>query len=111
MRLELLQGLLEVEDGQALFSLAELERRSPQSCHADDHTHILQRRAGGRSHEYHGPPTSSNLAIHEFSGQRRQIRFFSSCMLRPRPRISLVRTSKLAGVPASRVFSPLTIDS
>jgi hypothetical protein len=40
-----------------------------------------------------------------------QIRFFSSCMLSPRPRISLVRTSKLAGVPASRVFSPLTIDS
>jgi hypothetical protein len=43
--------------------------------------------------------------------QRSQIRFFSSCMFRPRPRISLVKTSKLAGVPASRVFSPLTIDS
>jgi hypothetical protein len=27
------------------------------------------------------------------------------------PRISLVSTSKLAGVPASSVFSPLTIDS
>ena len=40
-----------------------------------------------------------------------QIRFFSSCMFRPRPRISLVSTSKLAGVPASSVFSPLTIDS
>ena len=38
-------------------------------------------------------------------------RRFSNCMLRPRPRISLVKTSKLAGVPASRVFSPLTIDS
>ena len=36
-------------------------------------------------------------------------RFFSSCMFSPRPRISLVRTSKLAGVPASRVFSPLTM--
>ena len=40
-----------------------------------------------------------------------QIRFFSSCMFSPSPRISLVKTSKLAGVPASRVFSPLTIDS
>ena len=38
-----------------------------------------------------------------------QIRFFSSCMFSPRPRISLVSTSKLAGVPASRVFSPLTM--
>jgi hypothetical protein len=38
-----------------------------------------------------------------------QTRFFSSCMLRPRPRISLVKTSKLAGVPASSVFSPLTM--
>ena len=38
-------------------------------------------------------------------------RFFSSCILSPSPRISFVRTSKLAGVPASRVFSPLTIDS
>ena len=36
---------------------------------------------------------------------------FSSCMFSPRPRISFVSTSKLAGVPASRVFSPLTIDS
>jgi hypothetical protein len=41
--------------------------------------------------------------------QEAQIRFFSSCMLSPSPRISLVRTSKLAGVPASRVFSPLTM--
>jgi hypothetical protein len=41
--------------------------------------------------------------------QELQIRFFSSCMLSPRPRISLVNTSKLAGVPASRVFSPLTM--
>ncbi len=38
-----------------------------------------------------------------------QTRFFSSCMLSPRPRISFVSTSKLAGVPASRVFSPLTM--
>jgi hypothetical protein len=38
-------------------------------------------------------------------------RFFSSCMFRAKPRISLVSTSKLAGVPASSVFSPLTIDS
>ena len=38
-----------------------------------------------------------------------QTRFFSSCMFRPRPRISLVNTSKLAGVPASSVFSPLTM--
>ncbi len=40
-----------------------------------------------------------------------QLRFFSSCMFSARPRISLVSTSKLAGVPASSVFSPLTIDS
>ena len=40
-----------------------------------------------------------------------QIRRFSSCMFSARPRISLVNTSKLAGVPASSVFSPLTIDS
>ncbi len=38
-------------------------------------------------------------------------RFLISCIFSPRPRISLVRTSKLAGVPASRVFSPLTMDS
>jgi hypothetical protein len=38
-------------------------------------------------------------------------RFFSNCMFNARPRISLVSTSKLAGVPASNVFSPLTIDS
>ena len=36
-------------------------------------------------------------------------RRFSSDMLRARPRISLVSTSKLAGVPASRVFSPFTM--
>ena len=36
-------------------------------------------------------------------------RRFSSCMLRARPRISLVSTSKLAGVPASSVFSPFTM--
>ena len=41
----------------------------------------------------------------------RQIRFFSNCMFKPSPRISFVSTSKLAGVPASSVFSPLTIDS
>ena len=41
----------------------------------------------------------------------RQMRRFSNCMFSPRPRISLVSTSKLAGVPASSVFSPLTIDS
>ncbi len=41
----------------------------------------------------------------------RYTRRFSSCMLRASPRISLVSTSKLAGVPASSVFSPLTIDS
>src|SRR5262249_42469590 len=38
-------------------------------------------------------------------------RFFSNCMFSARPRISFVKTSKLAGVPASREFSPLTIDS
>jgi hypothetical protein len=42
---------------------------------------------------------------------RQIVRFFSNCMLSASPRISLVNTSKLAGVPASRVFSPLTIDS
>ncbi len=40
-----------------------------------------------------------------------QIRAFSSCMFRAKPRISLVSTSKLAGVPASSVFSPLTMAS
>ena len=45
----------------------------------------------------------------EQSSRINQTRFFSSCMFSPRPRISLVRTSKLAGVPASRVFSPLTM--
>src|SRR5687768_9674179 len=35
--------------------------------------------------------------------------FFSSWMLRPRPRISLQSTSKLTGVPASRVLVPLTM--
>ncbi len=40
-----------------------------------------------------------------------QIRPFSSCIFSARPRISFVSTSKLAGVPASSVFSPLTIDS
>ena len=39
----------------------------------------------------------------------RQTRLFSSCMFNARPRISLVSTSKLAGVPASSVFSPLTM--
>ena len=38
-------------------------------------------------------------------------RRFSSSMLRPRPLISFVRTSKLTGVPGSRMFSPFTIDS
>ncbi len=41
----------------------------------------------------------------------RHMRFFSSCIFNASPRISLVNTSKLAGVPASSVFSPLTIDS
>ena len=50
-------------------------------------------------------PTSSFVILF------RQARAFSNCMFRPRPRISLVNTSKLAGVPASSVFSPLTIDS
>lgn len=40
-----------------------------------------------------------------------QIRRFSNCIFNAKPRISLVKTSKLAGVPASRVFSPFTIDS
>ena len=40
-----------------------------------------------------------------------QMRRFSSCMFNPKPRISFVKTSKLAGVPASSVFSPFTIDS
>ena len=40
-----------------------------------------------------------------------QILRFSNRMLSPSPRISLVKTSKLAGVPASKEFSPLTIDS
>ena len=60
--------------------------------------------------------------IHTFAGElviccnwetgisaENQTRFFSSCMLSPSPRISLVKTSKLAGVPASSVFSPLTM--
>ena len=36
---------------------------------------------------------------------------FSNWMFKHNPRISLQSTSKLAGVPASSVFSPLTIDS
>ena len=36
---------------------------------------------------------------------------FSSVMFRPRPLISLQSTSNETGVPASRMFSPLTIDS
>jgi len=44
-------------------------------------------------------------------GREGYTRRFSNCMFRPRPRISFVSTSKLAGVPASSVFSPLTIDS
>ena len=35
----------------------------------------------------------------------------ANCMFNANPRISLVSTSKLAGVPASNVFSPFTIDS
>jgi len=35
--------------------------------------------------------------------------FFSSWMFRPRPRISLHKTSKLTGVPASSVFVPFTM--
>ena len=63
-----------------------------------------------------GEPGCRRLGgLHPFYGQEtgcrnaRQIRFFSSCMFSPRPRISLVSTSKLAGVPASSVFSPLTM--
>ena len=41
--------------------------------------------------------------------QLSQIRRFSSDILRASPRISLVSTSKLAGVPASSVFSPFTM--
>lgn len=47
-----------------------------------------------------------SLQFNSYSAAR-----FSSCMFSPRPRISLVSTSKLAGVPACSVFSPLTIDS
>src|SRR5438874_10180603 len=35
--------------------------------------------------------------------------FFSSWMFRPSPRISLQRTSKLTGVPASSVLVPFTM--
>ena len=53
----------------------------------------------------------SNLRLVNGGATAFQILFFSSCMFNARPRISLVSTSKLAGVPASSVFSPLTIDS
>ena len=52
------------------------------------------------------PCKSQAMTIHRRAAQTR---FFSSCMLSPSPRISLVNTSKLAGVPASSVFSPFTM--
>ena len=56
-----------------------------------------------------GSHFGSTSLIIRCSGSVNYTRFFSSCMLSPSPRISLVKTSKLAGVPASSVFSPLTM--
>ena len=80
---------------------------------------------GWRSRE--APPTVLCLPLHprERMGQKHQeggaggappgrpysTAFLWSSMLRPRPRISLVSTSKETGVPGSRMFRPLTIDS
>ena len=68
-----------------------------------------QRRSGARSQSRTDGPRSPTHRSARPGPDRDQIRFFSSCMFSPRPRISLVRTSKLAGVPASSVFSPLTM--
>ena len=56
-------------------------------------------------------PNPTDWRLHVREVVQTYTRRFSNCIFRPRPRISLVNTSKLAGVPASSVFSPLTIDS
>ena len=63
----------------------------------------LRRRIEFEPAGYFGALVTEGIGIHS--------RFFSNCMLSASPRISLVSTSKLAGVPASSVFSPFTIDS
>ena len=89
--------------GQAMRGLPHCGGRVWTSCRpfsSSYRCHILKLRGstgGGRPETF--PPLESNTSS----------RFFSSCMFRPRPRISLVKTSKLVGVPASRVFSPLTM--
>ena len=94
--------------------------RSPDSCSS---WHVTRRTSMSSQAANPSPtrrmarigPTSRSHVDHrvrsDHAAALAQIRFFSSCMFSPRPRISLVSTSKLAGVPASSVFSPLTIDS
>ncbi len=64
--------------------------------HAHDHENVGQRPLHIMSSSCMSPPRPF---------------FFSSWILRPRPRISLQSTSNDTGVPASSVLVPLTIDS
>jgi len=70
-----------------------------------------------KTHSTNPPAPSTGIVRDRIAPGRRGVdreatrysRRFSSCMFNASPRISLVSTSKLAGVPASSVFSPLTM--
>src|ERR1700722_18094160 len=105
-QLQGLGGSVVAFDGRFRSLLERLVRPWPRFANIRGVAAALANHLGNRSIRMRQQVTEFLLRFgaHGRPNLTSQIRFFSSCMLSASPRISLVNTSKLAGVPASSVF-------